>query len=334
MKDFFVSYNGKDKTWAEWVAWQLEEAGYTTVIQAWDFRPGGNFVIDMQQATVEAKRTIAVLSQNYLDAMYTQPEWAAAFAQDPMGVKKTLLPVRIQECDLKGMLSQIVYIDLVGKPEDEARELLLDGLHTGRAKPSAAPGFPQSDSPAAPRPQTPQPTFPVAGAWGEQFLAPAEREAILQVKNTQIGGVNFSNISGGSINIGGNVSADVQAGGDIVGGDKITHESPAESNSPQAQLETALAQWRTELAAIITKLDDEDDKEYVEKTAAKMVDEAQQGESADPEKIEGFLKKIGNMAPDIIEVTAKTLQNPFAGVGLVLERINDRLKLERDKSDS
>jgi hypothetical protein len=35
------------------------------------------------------------------------------------------------------------------------------------------------------------------------------------------------------------------------------------------------------------------------------------------------------MAPDIIEVTVKTLQNPFAGVGLVLEKINDRIKLER-----
>jgi hypothetical protein len=27
MKDFFVSYNGKDRAWAEWIAWELEEAG-------------------------------------------------------------------------------------------------------------------------------------------------------------------------------------------------------------------------------------------------------------------------------------------------------------------
>jgi hypothetical protein len=47
MKDFFISYSGKDKPWAEWLAYQLEKAGYTTVIQAWDFRPGGNFVLEM-----------------------------------------------------------------------------------------------------------------------------------------------------------------------------------------------------------------------------------------------------------------------------------------------
>ena len=66
MKDFFISYNRQDKQWAEWLAWTLEEAKYTVVLQAWDFRPGGNFVLDMQRAMTETKQTIAVLSDNYL----------------------------------------------------------------------------------------------------------------------------------------------------------------------------------------------------------------------------------------------------------------------------
>jgi TIR domain len=72
MKDFFVSYNSKDLTWAEWIAWELEEAGYSIVIQSWDFRPGGNFVLEMQKASSEAERTIAVLSPNYLGAQFTE----------------------------------------------------------------------------------------------------------------------------------------------------------------------------------------------------------------------------------------------------------------------
>ena len=60
MKDFFISYNRADKSWAEWIAWQLEDAGYTTVIQAWDFRPSSNFVLEMHKAVTEAQRTIAV----------------------------------------------------------------------------------------------------------------------------------------------------------------------------------------------------------------------------------------------------------------------------------
>ena len=81
-KDFFISYNKADRYWGEWIAWQLEEAGFSVVIQAWDFRPGSNFVLEMQKAATEAERTIAVLSNDYLDALYTQPEWAAAFVQE------------------------------------------------------------------------------------------------------------------------------------------------------------------------------------------------------------------------------------------------------------
>ncbi|MCD4845339.1 MAG: toll/interleukin-1 receptor domain-containing protein [Methanosarcinales archaeon] len=84
MIDFFISYNNADKTWAEWIAWELENKKYTTILQAWDFRPGSNFVLKMQQAATETNRTIAVLSQDYLNAEYTQPEWAAAFNQDPL----------------------------------------------------------------------------------------------------------------------------------------------------------------------------------------------------------------------------------------------------------
>jgi TIR domain len=36
-RDFFISYTGVNRPWAEWIAVQLEAAGYTTVLQAWDF---------------------------------------------------------------------------------------------------------------------------------------------------------------------------------------------------------------------------------------------------------------------------------------------------------
>jgi hypothetical protein len=156
-------------------------------------------------------------------------------------------------------------------------------------------------------------------------LAPDDKPT----SNVNIGGVNFGNTSGGTINIGGNVQSEVSAGGDIVGGDKIVNQTG--SNAAQEDLVAALVEWRQELDEVLAKAADldEDDKTYVEKTAAKLEKEAKKGEDADPVKMENFFKKMGNMAPDIIEVTAKTLQNPFAGVGLVLEKINDRIKLER-----
>jgi tetratricopeptide (TPR) repeat protein len=153
MKDFFISYNKADKHWAEWIAWILEESGYSVVIQAWDFRPGGNFVLEMQQAASETDKTIAILSQDYLDTEYTQPEWAAAFTRDPRGKNRSLIPVRVDDCTLEGLHSSLINIDLVGLSEEGARRAILDGVKE-RAKPDEAPGFPgdrQSQTPATER---------------------------------------------------------------------------------------------------------------------------------------------------------------------------------------
>lgn len=143
MKDFFISYNRADKQWAEWIAWTLEEAGYSVVIQAWDFRPGGNFILEMQRAAAESLKTIAVLSESYLKASYTQPEWAAAFANDPQSLEQKLIPVRVKECKPEGLLRSIVYVDLVGLSEATAKQTLLDSLRQ-RAKPEQKPAFPET----------------------------------------------------------------------------------------------------------------------------------------------------------------------------------------------
>jgi hypothetical protein len=142
MKDFFVSYNGADEAWATWVAWELENAGYTVIIQAWDFHPGTNFVAEMQRAITKSRRTIAILSSNYLRSEFALSEWTAAFVQDPRGEQGTLLPVRVEEFNPPGLLSTIIYIDLVDKYEEDARRILLTSVRRVRAKPSSSPPFP------------------------------------------------------------------------------------------------------------------------------------------------------------------------------------------------
>lgn len=144
MRDFFVSYSNKDSAWAEWIAWQLEDAGYSTFVQAWDFSPGQNFIERMQKGSAETRRTIAVLSPDYLASSFTQPEWYAAFAGDPTGEKGILLPVRVRECAVEGMLAGIIYVDLVGRGEAEARDALLRAAAPARARrrPVSSPPFP------------------------------------------------------------------------------------------------------------------------------------------------------------------------------------------------
>jgi hypothetical protein len=139
---FFISYTSADRVWAEWIAWQLEEDGYQVKIQAWDFSPGCNFVVEIQKATVECERTIAVFSPNYFLSKFGAAEWAAAFRLDPTGKNEKLVPVRIEACQPPGLLGSLIYIDLVKLDETTARERLLTGLPKGRRKPSTEPQFP------------------------------------------------------------------------------------------------------------------------------------------------------------------------------------------------
>jgi hypothetical protein len=152
LKHFFISYNKADQGAAQWIAWQLEEAGYSVVIQAWDFRQSHNFVLDMDRALKETQRVLLVLSPDFLASQYTAPEWAAAFAKDPAGVQGLLLPVRVKPCKPEGLLAQVVYIDLVGiKTEDEMRQRLLAGVDQARRKPIAEPAAPDTgQQPVAP----------------------------------------------------------------------------------------------------------------------------------------------------------------------------------------
>ena len=164
MKDFFISYNSADKAWAEWLAWQIEASGWSVVVQAWDFRPGGNFVLDMNRALTDTRRTIAVLSPSFLAADFTAPEWAATFAADPTGVARRLVPVHVRDCKLSGLLAPIVYIDLVGiKSREEGRQRLLDGLKA-RVKPEHEPDMPAPDAAATPvaAPAVAEPPWPPA----------------------------------------------------------------------------------------------------------------------------------------------------------------------------
>ncbi len=152
-KDFFISYNKADRRWAEWIAWQLEKVQHSTVLQAWDFQAGSNFVLEMDKAAKVAGCIIAVLSPDYLNADYNQAEWAAAFRRDPKGEKGALLPVRVQKCEVEGLLRSIVYIDLVDLDELAARERLLEGVRRECANPDTASAFPGAERHTVPEPQ-------------------------------------------------------------------------------------------------------------------------------------------------------------------------------------
>jgi WD40 repeat protein len=144
--DFFVSYSPADERWATWLAWEFEAAGFRTLLQAWDFVPGTNFIDFMDRGVRDAAVVVAVLSERYLHSTYGRLEWQAALRADPDGRGNKLVTVRIEDCQLEGLLATITYIDLVGVTDSAtARERVMSRLRqamSGRARPAARPASP------------------------------------------------------------------------------------------------------------------------------------------------------------------------------------------------
>ena len=160
--DFFVSYTGVDTGWAEWIAWTLEkDGGYTTRIQAWDFAPGTNFVVNMDDGLARSRRIIAVLSPAYLRSAFATAEWTAAFTKDALGVRRHLIPIMVEKCDPGPLLSPIVHARLFDLDQAQARGVLLRAV-SGRTgtRPSHPPVFPGQRSASGP---AAGPSFPGAG---------------------------------------------------------------------------------------------------------------------------------------------------------------------------
>lgn len=158
MSFLFVSYTQADLAWANWIVWQLEDAGYTVRYQARDFRPGGNFMVEMQQAASEATATVAVISPAYLASPPCTAEWTAALAGDPNNAGGRLLPMRVAPVKPTGLLAPLAFADLLAVDQAEAATRLRALVAASPAVRAATGGPPV---PTSKRPL--QPPFPPDG---------------------------------------------------------------------------------------------------------------------------------------------------------------------------
>ncbi len=144
--DFFISHAGADRAWAEWVAWQLIDAGYAVELDVWDWAAGRNFVTAMNDALAKADRVLALFSAAYFEReRYTTEEWSASLVHLPGVPPERLVPVRIEHVPadkVPPLLRPLMSCDVFGVGEDAARRALLAAV-TGPGRPTQPPDFPE-----------------------------------------------------------------------------------------------------------------------------------------------------------------------------------------------
>lgn len=137
----FISRAGADADFAALVGAILENAGYTVILQQWDFA-NRNFIERMHAALAEGARVVALLSPEYLRSEHCQAEWQNAIVGDPLNVNSRLVLLRVVECQPPGLLGGIAYWDLVPIRDNRPilEEIVLDAVRADRrdAAPSGA----------------------------------------------------------------------------------------------------------------------------------------------------------------------------------------------------
>ncbi|MFJ3673949.1 FxSxx-COOH system tetratricopeptide repeat protein [Streptomyces sp. NPDC090106] len=130
---WFVSYAGADRVWAEWVGWQLQEAGFQVELDCWSWGAGDNFILKMD-AALERGRFLALFSPAYFEPeRFTTPEWTAVLA-----MKERITPVRVADVVLPAILRSVIAPALFGLDDVAAREELLRAV-IGPSRPGTAP---------------------------------------------------------------------------------------------------------------------------------------------------------------------------------------------------
>ncbi|MFJ2233399.1 FxSxx-COOH system tetratricopeptide repeat protein [Streptomyces sp. NPDC087859] len=132
----FISYAGPDRPWAEWVAWQLQDAGYTVELDVWHWGAGDDFA-ERANRRLSQGRTMALFSQAYFEAgRLTLDEESAVLATEGR-----LIPVRIDDAVAPPALRRLLAANLSGLGEEEARAALLQAV-SGPHRPPGMPDFP------------------------------------------------------------------------------------------------------------------------------------------------------------------------------------------------
>jgi WD40 repeat protein len=145
--EVFVSYSPSDERWAAWIAWQLEVAGFRTLLRAWDLPPGSPVEDFAERGMRGAAVIVAVLSRAYLGSGGVAAERQVALRTDAT----RLVTVRVDDGD--GAPHSMRTVDLTGVADARsatrallARMAEVVGTRTDRV---ALPGAP----PAGGRPR-------------------------------------------------------------------------------------------------------------------------------------------------------------------------------------
>jgi len=153
--DAFISYSHRDTAWVGDVLLpRLEGEGLRICIDTRDFEVGVPSLVNMENAVDQSRKTLLVLTPNWLSSEWTAFEALLVQTEDPIGRGRRILPLMVQDCQgqLPKRLQIFTYLDLTDPTQLDTQMGRL--VSTIRAVPSQsqAPSVEPAEPTPPPRP--------------------------------------------------------------------------------------------------------------------------------------------------------------------------------------
>ncbi|HKZ85560.1 MAG TPA: TIR domain-containing protein [Anaerolineae bacterium] len=127
--DVFISYSPKDQAWVrDWLLPRLEKAGFGVAVDFRDFVVGMPRIENIERAIENSRRTIVVLTPDWLDSEWNAFEALLLRTTDPAARRRKLMPVLLKPCELPQAIASLEAADFAAERhwERQCQRLIRD----------------------------------------------------------------------------------------------------------------------------------------------------------------------------------------------------------------
>ncbi len=110
--DVFISYSSQDKDWVRGeLLSTIEKAGLKAFIDFRDFMPGAPSIKECERGVIKCRKTLLVLTPNYLNSGWAEFENVMAATLDPANASLRIIPLLKEDCQTPLRIAALTYID-------------------------------------------------------------------------------------------------------------------------------------------------------------------------------------------------------------------------------
>ncbi|UCH96381.1 MAG: HEAT repeat domain-containing protein [Candidatus Aminicenantes bacterium] len=131
--DFFITYHHNDELAARWIAGVLKEVPFSILMDSWDFLPGQNPIEKVEHMTTISNSVLVLISERFIQEVGDAVSWKAVIEKFSSGGTKAVMLLRIDSCEVEKVLGAVIYTNLFGMKEAEARKRLLTAVGSATA---------------------------------------------------------------------------------------------------------------------------------------------------------------------------------------------------------